>query len=322
VDRTGDTAYRLELVAEKLRAAEDFEQQGHRGLAIVVVETAQQMLPDDYMREHDYLEIVKATIWGREGDGRDAVSAARLLDAVTASATRRGDLRMLADVELARVVLLLAQDDRVGAARAGDTALRGFAAAHAHAREVAAARELAFQFLRLGDMPTARGFARRAHAINLHLENDELLIQTCMDIGRIEMDAGGQAEKYFLQAYEAAYRIDSLGWRNVVIAVAVDAWYGRGDMQACIRWGDRMRARTESDLPALADTGMYAADYIALLAQYFFAREEVDKGSSRGQEAALLALETIESLPKDEQGQWQELSEKLQGGLLQPEGEK
>jgi hypothetical protein len=322
VDRTKDTAYRLEAIAGKLRNAEDLERQGHRGLAVVIVETAQQMLPEDHTRERNYLEIVKATIWAREGEGSDSAAAVSLLDAVTVFASERTDKRMLADIELARVVLLLAQGNKIGAARAGSAAVNGFAAAHAHTREIEAARELAFQFLLADDAVTARGFSRRAHATNLRLDNDELLIQTCMDAGRIEMATGGQADKYFLQAYEAAYRIDSLGWRNVVIAVAVDAWYGFGDMKACIRWGDRIRVRAGSDLPTLADTGMYAADYITLLAQYFFAQEEMRKGSTRGQEAALLALETIESLPEAEQAEWQELSEKLRGGLLQPEGEK
>ncbi|MCB9893752.1 MAG: hypothetical protein H6839_04865 [Planctomycetes bacterium] len=321
-DRTADSDYRLQDVAEKLRDAEELEYDGHRALAVAVVGTAQQMLPADFTREHDYLDVVKATIWAREGDGQNADKARELLDAIRKSATERKDRRLLSDVELVQVVLLLSSGDKVGAARAGDQALRDLTAEEAHVQAIRAARNLAFQFNQAGDKQTARTFARRAYETAERIEDDELWLQTCLDVGRIEITSGTNAERYFLQAYEASYRLNSVGWRNVVISLAVDSYFGRDDMQACVRWGDRLRDYDEAELPSEADSGLYSSDYIMVMAQYSFALRRLDETSPRRQEAIRNALKSIAALPKEEQEGWMGLAEKLSAGLLQPEGEK
>ena len=321
-DRSAESDYRLEQVAEKLQRAEDFEYEGQRALAVAIVGTAQQMLPPDFKREHEYLDVIKASIWGREGDGRDVGKARELLAAVSKVATDTNDRRLKADVGLAQVLLLLADGDKVGAARAGDQALRDLAAEDAHVQSVRSARRLAFQFNQVGEKAAARTFARRAYETAERIEDDELWLQTCLDVGRIEITSGSDADRYFLQAYEASYRLNSVGWRNVVIALAVDNYFGRDDLQACVRWGDRLRDYDEAELPTEADSGLYSSDYIMLMAQYSFALRKLDKDSPRRQEAIRRALNSIAALPESEQAAWMQLAEKLSAGLLQPEGEK
>lgn len=318
VDRTADTDYDLEPVVVKLSQARAFERDGKRQLAELTLETADTMLPKDHARERGYLQVVKATIWAREGEGRDARKARALLDGLDAA----DDGRLLADALLARVVLLLGDGDKVGAARAGDEALRALAGVEAHTRAVEAARDLAFQFLDADDPAAARSFARRAERDAKRLDDDRLLVQTCLDVARIELNTGADPEPALSDAYEAAYRLNDLGWRNVVVALAVDSWYGRSEFESCVRWGNRLRDYDEGRLPALVDSELYPEDYITLLAQYALAVEEVEKSGPRGQEARRLALAAIQDLSEEQRAEWSGLAEKLSAGLLNPAGEK
>lgn len=318
VDRTSETNYDLESVALKLSQATAFERDGKRALAELTLETAATMLPEGHARERSYLQVVRATIWAREGEGRDAARARALLDALDVG----DDGRLLADARLARLVLLLGDGDKVGAARTGDEALRALAGVDAHSRAVEVARDLAFQFLDADDAATARSFARRAERDARRLDDDRLLVQTCLDVARIELHTGGDPEPAFTDAYEATYRLNDLGWRNVVIALAVDSWFSRENHEACVRWGNRLRDYEEGRLPTQADSGLYPEDYITLLAQYAFAAEAGDKGSRRGDEARRLALDAIHGLPEEQQPDWSGLEEKLAAGLLIPAGKK
>ncbi|MCB9934286.1 MAG: hypothetical protein H6840_01210 [Planctomycetes bacterium] len=320
IDRTAESNYDLEAVAAKLSQARGFERDGKRSLASAVVDTAVSMLPERYERERLYLQTIKATIWARDGQDRDSDAARALLDYVSSKAA--GDGRLLGDVHLARVVLRLGDGDKVGAARAGDDALRAFSGAEAHARSIEAARDLAFQFLQADDPAAARSFARRAERDALRLDDDLLLVRTCLDVGRIEAHTGGDPEACLTTAYEAAYRLNDLGWRNVVIALAVDMYSDRKDDRACVLWGDRLRDYDEGMLPACMDSGLYPEDYITLMAQYAFAMEAVDQAGLRGQEARRLALAAISSLPDDQRAEWSGLEEKLSSGLLNPGGKK
>lgn len=317
-DRSAESDYDLQAVAFKLEQARAFERDGKRALAATSVETAEGMLSAGHARELGYLKVVRATIWARGGEGRDPAKARELLDALDAG----DDGRLLADARLARVVLLLGDGDKVGAARAGDEALRALAGIEAHARAVEVARDLAFQFLDADDPAAARSFARRAERDVERLDDDRLLVQTCLDLARIELHTGGDPEPAFKTAYEAAYRMNDLGWRNVVIALAVDSWYGRENHELCVRWGNRLRDYDEGRLPALEDTGLYPEDYVTLLAQYAFAAEALDGSSARGPEARRLALAAIHGLPEEQRAEWSGLEEKLASGLLNPAGKK
>jgi hypothetical protein len=122
VDATADTDYRLETVSARLRSAETYEAEGNRALAIAVLEAAQGLLPPGHEREFTYIEVAKATVWAREGEGRDARMARDLMVRAASEAQRKSDYRLLGDIALAEVLLLLADYDKVGAARKGDEA--------------------------------------------------------------------------------------------------------------------------------------------------------------------------------------------------------
>lgn len=323
-DKSADTDYRLGEVELKLRAATEFEQEGQRAIASSVIDTAAGMLPEDFTRERQYLDIVKAGIWAREGEGREPAKASELLTAVITAAKKRSDRRLLADAYVGRVLVELSEGETLKANQTGEAALREFEAVEAHVQGVWTARNLAYQFLDNESATHAKVFAERAFQTTLRLDDDELLVQIGTDVARILLAAGDNAEPYFEKAYEAAYRLrdSGWGWRNVVIAAAVDAYFINDEKDACVRWGDRLRDRDQGLMPSLGDSGLWAEDYITVLAQYAFASDETSPDSARASECAELAVKTIEALDEAEQAQWQELKEKLVSGLLQPPRKK
>ena len=323
-DHTPDSAYRLGAVDTKLRQAESVEYDGNRVAAVAIVGTAQRMLPVEHEREHDYLQVIKAGMWAREGDGHDSAKAAALLDDVSTRARLRSDWRLLADVELVNVVLAKTRDDTAGVVHAGNAALQYLQSAKAYLKLVEVAGDLAYQLLE-HDTPAAVGFATRARDTAVRLEHDEAILRAELVMAQVELETGGDAEVHFLEAYEAAYRMDDLAWRNVVISRAISEWYLREDNEAVRRWGNRLRSQEMGGLgglPSLEEAGLWAGDYITMLAQYAFAVDEIEPGSARVREAAALAVETIEALPDGEAAAWQELAEKLRSGLLQAPAEK
>lgn len=324
-DRTADSDYRLEAVADKLRQAERIEHTGGRAAAVLVVGTAQRMLPKEgYEREHDYLELVKAGMWAREGEGYDADKARALLDGVEPRATLNDDYRMCADIELVRVLLALAEENIEAAQAAGNEALLKLRAADAHSKCAEIAEDLAWQFLER-DIQAAQHFAEQGLDTASLLQNDELVLRARLVLAQIDLRAGGNPEPHLLEAYEAAYRINDLGWRNVVISQAVNAWYQRDEYERVRRWGDRLRDHRSGSLggfPLLEESGLWEGDYITLLAQYATAARKLAPESERARQAAELAVQTIEELPEDERKQWQVLAEKLRSGLLQEPAEK
>lgn len=323
-DRTADTDYDLEAVEEKLRQAERIEYTGGRAAAVLVVGTAQRMLPEGHEREHDYLEVIKAGMWARDGEHRDPAKAAALLDEVAARARLRKDGRLLADIDLVNVLLGLVSDDLTGAAKAGDEALTHLQSVDAYFKLVETACDLAYQFMD-HDFSIARRFADRARRTALRLDNDVLTISVELVSARIEQQSGGNPDAHFLEAYEAAYRMNDLGWRNVVISQAINAWDQRDDHKRVVEWGNRLREHrmgSLGELPRYEDSALWEGDYITMLAQYAFAAEKLEKGSARAREAAALVVETIDGLPEGEREQWDELAEKLRSGLLQQPAEK
>ena len=324
VDRTSETDYRLDAIAEKLRQAESIEYQGGRGAAVLVVKTAQRMLPEGHEREHDYLEVIKAGMWAREGEGRDGEKSADILSEVITPARLREDWRLLGDIKLVDVLSELAEGNKQGAAQAGESALLFFEKAGAYTRVVETANDLAYQFIAV-DVLAAKVFADKAIQTALRLDDDQLALRTNLVMAQVVLESGGNPESEFLKAYEAAYRLSDLAWRNVVISQAVNAWYLRDDYEAVRQWGNRLRSDEMGSLgglPGFEETGLWEGDYITMLAQYALGLNEVDPGSARAKEAAGLAVQTIESLPESEQEGWLELAEKLRNGLLQESAEK
>ncbi|MCA8917691.1 MAG: hypothetical protein KDB32_01250 [Planctomycetes bacterium] len=323
-DKSADTDYRLGEVELKLKAAAEFEQDGQRVIASSVIDTAAGMLPDDFTRERQYLDVVKAGIWARDGEGREPAKASELLAAVISAAQKANDRRLLADAYVGRVLVELGEGDTLKAKQTGEAALKEFEAVEAHVQAVWTARNLAYQFLDAERAPAAKAFAERAIQITMRLDDDELLVQVGTDVARVFLAAGDNAEPYFEKAYEAAYRLrdSGWGWRNVVIAAAVDAYFINDDKEACIRWGNRLRDRDRGLMPSLRDSGLWAEDYITVLAQYAFASDEVSPKNARAIESAELAVKAIDSLDEAEQPDWKELKEKLVSGLLQPPRKK
>lgn len=319
VDRSHETDYRLDEVETKLQSAAEYAHEGQRAIADAILDTARKMLPADAVREREYLDVVKANIWSREGETRDLAKAGGLLDAVADSAAKRKDGRLAADVFEARVQIDLAEDRPADAQQHADAALRELAGIGAYAEQAWTARNLSFQFLDADDAETARAFASRAWQTATRLADDELLLQIGIDVARLLLIAGGDAEFHFKEAYEAAHRLldDGYGWRNIVIAAAVDAYFNRDEMQHCVTWGDRLRDRDRGLLPGLRASQLWAGDYINVMAQYALAREQVAPKGPRATEAAELAVREIENLPEPEQADWNDLLEKLRSGLLQ-----
>lgn len=327
-DRSEESTFELGEVEEKLFEAETLEADGKRGLAVLVVGTAQEMLPRTALREHAYLDVLKATMWARPGDDRDATKAKRLLEDVAYNPEFEGDARLHSEIELARVVMHLAGNETGAAARSADLALSELRKIDAWSDYVATARRLARQFLQVEDATRARDYARRALAVAERLEDERHRLQASLTAGEIELltaltdEAGERAEAHFLDAYEAAYRIGSTGWRNVVIVTVAGVYFTVDDHEACVRWGNRIRGRDRGELPRAEESHLWTDDYLGFLAKYLFALEALDESGSRYTEAAEITLETIESLPEDEREGWNGLVEKLRADLLQRDVEK
>jgi hypothetical protein len=171
-------------------------------------------------------------------------------------------------------------------------------------------------------LPSAGTFARRALNMARRLDDDLQLLQASLDIGYVYMLSSVEFEGSYKRAYEAAYRLDSLGWRNVVIAQAAGAHYIAGDMSGCVRWGDRMRDRAMGAMPGVQDSQLWIDDYITLMCQYTLALNETQPESPRIEETRQLALAAIETLEGDARAGWSDVEENLRGEPLNPGEEK
>ncbi|MBZ0137824.1 MAG: hypothetical protein K8I27_15800 [Planctomycetes bacterium] len=323
-DRTGETDYRLGAVAEKLRQAERIEYSSGPAAGVLVVGTAQRMLPEGHEREHDYLQVIKAGMWAREGKGRDPGKARALLDELETRTRLRKDWRLYADIELVNVVLALGDGETARAVKAGLHAILHLHSVEAYLPKVDTACDLAYRLLSL-DAVAAREFAENAYETAIRLEDDTALINSHLALASVDLEVGGDAESHFLEAYEAAYRLNDMGWRNVVISQAVNAWYVRDEYELVQKWGDRLREHRPGslgELPRLEDSGLWEGDYITLLVQYAFAADKLEAGNARAREAAGLVVVTIDELPEADREQWSELAEKLRSGLLKDAAEK
>lgn len=321
-DRTEESAYGLGEAEEKISQAESLEAEGKRGLAVLVLDTAQEMLPDASGRERAYIEILKATMWARPGEKRDAEKASALLKEVADDPRWKGDARLHSDVHLSRVVLHLADGDVFAGARSAESALAGLMKVEAYGQYARTARRLARQFLDVGDSARARDYAQRAHGVACRLDDDEARLQAALTAGEIAVVAGGEPEHWFLDAYESAYRMGSYAWRNVVVATVVGAYFAVEKYDACVKWGDRVRGRDRGLLPAPSESGLWDDDYLVFLAQYLHALEGSGHTGARYEETGRMILEMLGRLPDGRRAAWGELEEKLRADLLQPDGEK
>ena len=324
VDRSADTDYQIGEIEKKLQAASEFDREGKRQIAVAVLDTAREMLPPESERERQYIDVIKAGIWARQGEDRDADKAAKLLGPVAKFAVENSDGRLMADVHVARVLLNLGDKDKQQALQNGDAALRELSGIDAHVEEALTARRLSFEFIDAEDLHGAELFARRSFDTSRRLQDDRLILQNGSDLARLLLTTGGDAEYYFNLAYEAGFRMSGAGWgwRNIVITAAVDAYFTHDDMKNCVRWGDRLRDRDEGKLPSLEASELWAEDYISALAQYAFASRKLGKTGPRAREAAELAVAEIQKMDESERGAWDDLAEKLRSGLLQEPREK
>lgn len=321
-DRTEETDYRLGAVAEKLNQARDVQLEGNRSLAAAVFDTARSMLGEDYERERRYVDVLKAGVWAEGGEGRDAARARELLRGAEEYAAGNGDRRLSADAAQIRVVLTIGEGDPESAEEHADRALGLLWQCGARSEFAAAAAQMSFLFLDAGFGARAEEFALKGFE-TAHDLDDRAVLDAGMAAGTViaahrGSDGAEEAEECFLAAYEAAYLIDDLGWRDVVIAVAVDAFHDAGDHGRVVRWGNRIRGRDRGLLPHVGEVRLFPGEYLLMLAQYAQSLEAAGEEGRRLDEACERGREVIKDSPRAAEG----LDEKLIDGLLHPGGEK
>lgn len=265
VDRTAETEYRLDAVAEKLTIANRLDAQGQREASAAILSTAREMLPANHSREKAYLDVLLAAVWGRGGEGRDAEKAEGLLRQVLESAS---DFRLTGDGRLAEVAIRLGAEDLPGAVRAGEAAEGAFALAEAWSRLADARRELAAGYMDYDLHAAAVGVSRRGAELAEKLQDDARILRAWLDVGSYT-DGGQPAamDEAFLRAYYAAYRVGRASWRNAVIATAVDKLHQGKHHELAARWGDRIRD-ADGLWPNAKSAGLQPQAHAALSAQY------------------------------------------------------
>lgn len=314
VDRTADTEYRLDAVAEKLTSANRFDAQGQRQAAAAILATARDLLPADHNRERAYLDVLLAAVWGRGGEGRDAEKAEGLLRQVAQASVN--DWRLIGDAALAEVAIRLGADDLPGAVRAGEAAEGAFALAEAWSRLADARRELAAGYMDYELQTAAVSVSRRGAELAEKLQDDARILRAWLDVGSYT-DAGQPAaiDDAFLQAYYAAYRVGRASWRNAVIATAVEKLHQGQHHELAARWGDRLRD-ADGFWPNAKSAGLQWQTHAALSAQYALSLFGARPKDSRVPEALKAAEKYLAGLdPADEA--LAELAGQVRAALLQ-----
>ncbi len=314
-DQSAASDYDLATVSTALRNADDLDAQGNRIAAAYLVESARAKLPQGATRENLYLDVILASIWGRQGEGRDAEKANDYLQRVQAAAI--GDARLRGDAGLAQTAVHLGAPNLQAAQASAQLALSGFAQAKAWVVYAGACRQLTGGFLDGGDAATALKIARQGARVCDQLKLPLLQLKAWVDVADLEAATDPQAaDAAFLRAYSAAYRHGKTGWLSIVVASAVGAFHARGHHALAAKWGDRCRDDQTGELPRLEESGLQAPDYATLLGQYGLSLAAARPGDSRKLallEAAKAALEAVETPGPEIKA----LHKEVEGALLQ-----
>jgi hypothetical protein len=314
-DRSEETDYDLHEIASRLHQAQMQGAEGRRTLASSIYDTAHGLLPEDATRDRAYVRLLQASMWALPGTGQDSARAREYLT----TAERAWDdspkgQRLMGDVMVVHAYIALAEGD----ADEADEMMRHADAAYsdigAHARRVDTAIGLALSFQIYGDADRTEYWARHAHGISRRLDADEFHLQTCIEAASL---LPKKRDQWLHEAYEAAYRIGDMGWRNAVIAAAVEQWYEAGNWAECVRWGDRLRDRDQGALPEDERFGLYLEDVFDVLARYADARVNAGMVDARTENALARALALLERLGRNRITEYAAWKEKLQSGLLQ-----
>lgn len=314
VDRTHETEYRLESVAEKLTSADRFDAQGQREAAAAILATAREVLPADHSREKWYMDVLLAAVWGRGGDGRDSEKAETLLKSVLQSAS--SDARLSGDARLAQVAVCLGAEDLSGARAAGNAAEEEFTRAQAWARLADARRELAAGYMDYDLVADAVAVSRRGAELAEKLQDQARVLRAWLDVGSYTpADQAVAIDEAFTHAYYAAYRVGRASWRNAVIATAVDRFFRAGHNELAARWGDRLRD-DDGLWPNPKAAGLQAGAHAMLSAQYALALHAARPNDSRVAESLKTAEKALSATGGDDP-ELTELAAKVGAALLQ-----
>jgi hypothetical protein len=315
VDRTEETAYRLNDVREALRQADYWDDQGNRAAAVAIYEGARAKLPEGHERERRYIDVLICATWGRWGDGRDEKKA---MDARARAMEGMGeDLRLSGDMMLALAAIYLGANETGEAAIVASKALAAFEAAQAWGCYTDASREITTGFRDAGDSVTALKFARGGADTARRLGDSVRMLRAEADIARCLMpDDPAGADEAFQRAYFAVDAPDELPWRNVVISAAVESFQVAGNHALAVKWGERLRDSMSGDLPDLKQTGLRPATFAGVMARYALALHALRPEDARLQAALEHAQRALEALEQAAPGQ-AGLLESVKAALLQ-----
>lgn len=314
-DESPATDYDIGAVDAALRNADDLDAQGNRVAAAYLVESARAKLAAGAAREGHYLDIILASIWGRQGEGRDAAKANQYLARVQSAAA--GDARLRGDAGLAQTAVHLGTPDLPAARASAQMALAGFAQARAWGRYAGACRQLTGGFLDAGDAATALKIARQGAQVADRMKVPLVQLKAWLDVGDIEAEnSPDAADAAYLRAYSAGYRHGKKGWLHIVVASAVGAFHSRGQHLLAARWGDRCRDDQTGQWPRLSESGLQAPDYAILLGQYALSLAAARPADSRKRESLEAASEALASVP-DPGPEIKALAQEVASALLQ-----
>lgn len=317
-DRSADTDYNLDRASAKLADAERWQMQGKRPAAAAIYAAAIELL-DGQPREQDYVRLLCAAMWAEAGDGRKEANARELLVATSQRAAT--DIRFRADHTIASASLELGSGAYEAATRMGHIAISLFNEAGAFARGADAALQLAAHLRWAGQDEPAIEFLRAALQTGRQLRDDIVLIEGSLALAAFDKVPEHDPESLWLDAYEAAHRLNEVGWRNLVVAGAVRGHARAGDGKAVLRWGSRFRDQELGVLPTVAESGLGASEYAPALAEYALAVAKHTPKDPRVLESLESARAALDELAAELGGQMDDeaaaLGTKVNDSLLQ-----
>jgi hypothetical protein len=294
-DLSADTGYDLTKAYDKLQDAYGWQYQGKRAAAAAVFGAAIELL-EGMPREQDYVRLMCASMWAEPGEGFDSRKAMDLLSEVRPRTT--ADTRFHADYCAVEAVLAVGSGDAKLAGTWADTTLELFERVEARASGAEFALQLAYRMQQQGWHEGALRLNRSALATARAIGDDYILIDACIALAvyDVQPKPPETPEQLWTSAYEAAYRLDDMQRRNLVIASAVQEYARLGNDRDVIRWGERLRDQDRGDLPDADTSGLHPLDHAYAIAHYALALHRVSPKHPRLVEtlqAARLALDEL-----------------------------
>lgn len=314
-DLSADTGYDLTKAHDKLQDAYGWQYQGNRAAAAAVFGAAIELL-EGMPREQDYVRLMCASTWAEPGEGFDSRKAMELLSEVRPRTT--SDTRFHADYCAVEAVLAVGSGDPKLASTWGDTALELFVRVEARASGAEFALQLAYRMQQQGWHEGALRLNREALQTARAIGDDYILIDACVALAACDEQPkpAENPEQLWTSAYEAAYRLNDLPRRNLVIASAVQEYARRGSDRDVIRWGERLRDQDRGDLPDADASGLHPFDHAAALAHYALSLHRVSPKHPRLVETLQAARLALDGLGDEADDEARSLAVKVSDSLL------